>query len=107
MMTQEHGDLNQTALVERVFELTQAMEHAAEMADWELAARLGQERSPLVKSIGANQQPASRELIDRIRTIGDSITKNAALAQSELTAEFREAMSRVGAAKAYNRAAMF
>ena len=106
-MTQEHGDLNQDTLVERVFELTQAMEHAAEMADWELAARLGEERSPLVMSISANQQPASRALIDRIRAIGDTIAKNAALAQSELTAEYQEAMTRVGAAKAYNRVALF
>ena len=68
-MTQEHGQ-DQVQLVERVFELTQAMEHAVNLADWRHAARLGEERSPLLQSIQANQQPRSLELVLGFRQSG-------------------------------------
>jgi flagellar protein FliT len=104
-MTQEHGQ-DQVQLVERVFELTQAMEHAVNLADWRHAARLGEERSPLLQSIQANQQPRSRELVRRIQAIGDAILRDASRAQSELASEYRGAMDRAGTVKAYHRAAL-
>jgi hypothetical protein len=104
-MTQQH-DQDQVQLVERVFELTQAMEHAASLADWQHAARLGQERLPLVHSIRANLPPASLALVRRIQVIGDTILRDAARAQSELAAEYRAAMDRTNTVKAYHRAAL-
>jgi flagellar protein FliT len=99
-------DQDQVRLVERVFELTQAMKDAASIADWQYAARLGDERSPLLRSIRANQRPESLELIQRIQAIGETITQEAAIAQSELAAEYRGAMERIGTVRAYHSVAL-
>jgi flagellar protein FliT len=104
-MMQEHSQ-DQVQLVERVFALTQEMEQAANIADWQRAAQLGEERSPLLQSIRANQQPRSLELVRRIQMIGDAIQRKAALAQSELVAGYRGAMDRTRAVKAYHRTAL-
>jgi flagellar protein FliT len=104
-MTQQHGQ-DQVQLVERVFELTQAMQHAASLADWQHAARLGKECSPLLQSIRANLPPPSLALVRRIQVMGDTILRDATRAQSELAAEYRTAMDRTNTVKAYHLAAL-
>jgi hypothetical protein len=96
---------NQNALVQQLFEMTQAIEHTAAMADWAETARLMKARMPLLRSLSPKQEPAALELIRRIRAIDASIGQEAKLAQTELGQEYGVAMNRVNATRAYHRTA--
>jgi flagellar protein FliT len=100
-------NMSQKELVERVFELTQAIADASQIADWQRAARLAEERSPLVHSLEAEQDPAAMALIRRIQTMDDTLLNEARTTQTELSDEFNAAMRRTNAAQQYNRVAMF
>lgn len=106
-MTQERGATNQTQLVKEVYELTQAIEQATRLADWQRAAAIAQERSPLLMSITARQEPAALELIRRIQTVDHATMADARQSQAELEMEYRAAMDRTRAVSQYHRAARF
>jgi flagellar protein FliT len=97
--------MNQPALVERVFQMTQEIGHAAALADWPEAARLTEERSPLLMSIVREQDAASLDLIRKIQEMDAAIVSNAATTRDELQTEYRAAINRVNAASQYNRVA--
>lgn len=105
-MTEERGAINQTELVKRVFELTRAIEHAASLADWQRAAELVEERSPLLMSIAAEQEPAELEMIRYIQSVDNATLADAQRSQSELETEYRAAMDRTRAAGQYHRVAL-
>ena len=98
--------MDQNTLVERLFAATQAIEHAAAMADWPEAARLMKERAPLVHALSANQEPAALALIHRIRSIDAAVAKQAEHAQVELQVEYRAAMKQIQSTRQYHRIAM-
>ncbi|MEW6345213.1 MAG: flagellar protein FliT [Paraburkholderia sp.] len=105
-MTEERGAINQTELVTRVFELTKAIEHAASLADWQRTAELVEERSPLLMSIAAEQEPAALEMIRYIQSVDSETLANAQRSQAELETEYRAAMDRTRAAGQYHRVAL-
>ena len=97
--------MDQKTLVERVFQMTQAIGHAAALADWPEAARLTEERSPLLMSIVREQDAASLELVGQIQAMDAAIVANAGTTRDELQAEYRVALGRVNAASQYNQVA--
>jgi hypothetical protein len=98
--------MDQTRLVEQVLALTEEIDHAARIADWQRAARLSQQRSPLLMSLGPNQSPDTLALIRRIQELDNEMLREAGLAQSELASEYRTAMERTNVAHQYNSMAM-
>jgi hypothetical protein len=105
-MTAERNEMDQTQLVERVFELTQSIAEAGQIADWQRAARLAEERSPLVHSIQRHQDPVALTLIRRIQAMDSTLMNEARTTQAELIEEFQVAMRRTSAAQQYNRVAL-
>ena len=104
-MTQERGTINQTQLVKQVYDLTKAIEQATRLADWQRAAELAQERSPLLLSITADQESAALTLIRHIQTVDQTTLADARQSQAELETEYRAAMDRTKAVSQYHRAA--
>ncbi len=105
-MTAERNDMDQTQLVERVYELTLAIGHAASLADWQEAARLADVRSPLLMSIRAQQTAASLELIRRIQSLDNALMQDAKGSRDELETEYHAAMQRSRSASQYHRMAL-
>lgn len=106
-MTGQQTAMNQMQLIERVLELTLAIREAGQIADWQLAARLTEERSPLVHSINRQQDPKALALIRRVQAMDNAIMEDAQRSQTELTNEYQAAMGRAQAAQAYNRVARY
>jgi flagellar protein FliT len=104
-MNQTPQRTNQKELVERVFALTREIDEAAELSDWRRAARLTEERSPLLHAITAQQEPAALALIRQIQDRDAARLHEAAVARTELTAEYRAAIGGVKAATQYHRVA--
>ncbi|SDF90682.1 flagellar protein FliT [Paraburkholderia phenazinium] len=105
-MTEERDAINQTQLVKQVYELTKAIEHAAGLADWQRAAELVDERSPLLMSIAAEQEPVALEMIRYIQSVDSATVEQAQRSQAELETEYRAAMDRTRAAGQYHRVAL-
>ncbi|WOD17915.1 flagellar protein FliT [Paraburkholderia kirstenboschensis] len=99
--------MNQTTLIEHLLSLTHAIEDAAALADWPEAARLTEERSPLLVSLSADQDPAALEMIRLIQAIDATVLANAQTTQVELQAEYRAAMIRAKATGQYQQVAQF
>jgi flagellar protein FliT len=100
-------EMDQAELLERVLALTQEIEAATHIADWQRAARLSEERSPLVHSISAQQSPAGLALVRRIQSMDAATLESARIARSELSAEYQAANQNINAARQYQRAAFF
>jgi flagellar protein FliT len=105
-MTEAHTAMEQTRLVEQVLALTEEIDHAARIADWQRAAHLAEQRSPLLMSVGAEQSPEALTLIRRIQAMDSVTLHEAATAQAELASEYRTAMERTNAASSYNSMAL-
>ncbi|AIO75552.1 flagellar protein FliT [Burkholderia multivorans] len=97
--------MEQTELIAQLDALTDAIEHAAAMADWTEAARLATAREPLVASLSADQPPAGIAAIRRMQASNERIFADAQRAQRELADEYQAAMSRVQAAGQYQNIA--
>jgi hypothetical protein len=105
-MTEAHTAMDQARLVEQVLALTEEIDHAARIADWQLAARLAEQRSPLLMAVGPHQSSEALALIRRIQAMDDVTLREAATAQAELATEYRTAMERTNAAHSYNSVAL-
>jgi hypothetical protein len=101
-----HPDASQDALVNRVFQLTEAVGYAAGLADWPKAAQLMAERSPLLMSLRAEQSPAALATIRRIQAIDQAVRDDATAARTGLETGYREAMNRTASASQYHRVAL-
>ncbi|AKL99935.1 MULTISPECIES: flagellar protein FliT [Burkholderia cepacia complex] len=95
----------QTELIAQLDALTDAIEHAAAMADWIEATRLVDAREPLVALLAADQPPAGIAAIRRMQSSNDRIFADAQRAQQELTDEYQAAMGRVQAVGQYQSVA--
>ncbi|RXV72431.1 flagellar protein FliT [Burkholderia stabilis] len=93
--------MEQTELIAQIDALTDAIEHAAAMADWTEAVRLVDARWSLVAMLAAVQQPDGIAAIRRMQTSNERIFTDAQRAQQELTDEYQAAMSRVQAVGQY------
>jgi flagellar protein FliT len=97
--------MEQTELIAQLDALTDAIEHAAAMADWIEAARLVDVRDPLVTSLAADQPPAGLAAIRRMQASNERIFADAERAQRELSDEYQAAMGRVQAVGQYQSVA--
>lgn len=93
--------MEQAELIARLNVLTDAIEHAAAMADWAEAARLAEKRSPLVMALSPDQSPEGLATVRRMQASNDRIFGEARLAQQQLTDEFNAAIGRAQAAGQY------
>jgi flagellar protein FliT len=99
--------MEQNSLIERLLELTLAIQHAAALADWPEAARLTEERTPLFMELTPEQDATAMEVINRIQAIDAAIAADAKTTQAELQLEYSSAMKKVQAASKYHQAARF
>lgn len=99
--------MEQNSLIDRLLGLTLAIQHAAAMADWQEAARLTEERTPLFMELTPEQDATAIEVINRIQAIDTAIATDAKTTQSELQIEYSSAMKKVQAASKYHQAAKF
>ncbi|CAB3713521.1 flagellar protein FliT [Paraburkholderia rhynchosiae] len=97
--------MNQTELVEQLLAMTEAIKQAASLADWPQAARLTEERVPLLMSLSADQQPGALDMIRRIQAIDAGLIADAHTFRTELESEYNAAMTRTKAAGAYQQVA--
>ena len=99
--------MEQNSLIDRLLELTLAIQHAAAMADWQEAARLTEERTPLFMELTPEQDATAMEVINRIQAIDSAIAADAKTTQSELQVEYSSAMKKIQATSKYHQAAKF
>ncbi|WP_322010899.1 flagellar protein FliT [Paraburkholderia sp. J12] len=102
-----NAQMNQAQLVERVYAMTLEIEEAVQLSDWRRASRLTSERSPLLHSIAVGQEPASLELIRRIRALDIARLDAARTAQTELSQEYHAAVAGMNAARQYQSMARY
>jgi flagellar protein FliT len=93
--------MDQTTLVQQVLELTEAIDHAVQLADWPTAARLSRERLPLLTSIRVEQTPAGLAMVRRIQALNERLLQRTRAWNAELRHEFNQARGQAGAAQAY------
>ena len=99
--------MEQQSLIDHLLELTLAIQHAAAMADWQEAARLTEERTPLFMELTPEQDATAMHVINRIQAIDAAIAADAKTTQTELQIEFGSAMNKVKAASKYHQMARF
>ena len=80
--------MEQNSLIDRLLELTLAIQHAAALADWQEAARLTEERTPLFMELTPEQGGTAMEVINRIQAIDATIAADAKTTQTELQIEY-------------------
>jgi hypothetical protein len=99
--------MEQNSLIDRLLALTLAIQHAAALADWQEAARLTEERTPLFMQLTPEQDDTAMEAINRIQAIDAAIAADARTTQTELQSEYRSAINKIQAASKYHQAAKF
>ncbi|MGU7769495.1 flagellar protein FliT [Burkholderia sp. MR1-5-21] len=104
----EHRDagVDQAALLQCLLDLTEAIRDASMLADWQRAAQLAEQRSPLLSMLSTEQTPANLDVIRRIQAIDATLMGDATAARHELECEYREMTRQVSAANQYHRVAM-
>ncbi|MGS0892682.1 flagellar protein FliT [Burkholderia stagnalis] len=93
--------MEQTTLITQLDALTDAIEHAAAMADWTAAARLAEARAPLVMSLAPDQPAAGIAAVRRMQASNARIFDDARRARQELADEYQAAMGRAQAVGQY------
>jgi len=92
---------------DRIWEITKCIEQAAAVGEWEKAAELANERSPLLISLSAQQTGAALDVLKQVHSINMRITEAAQSAQAALSAEYRTAMQATRNVNQYQRVAQF
>ena len=95
------------APIDRIWQITKDIEQAAAVGEWEKAAELANERSPLLMSLSAKQTGAVLEVLKQVHAIDARIAAVAMSAQSTLSAEYRSAMQATRNVNQYQRVAQF
>ncbi|WP_107311252.1 flagellar protein FliT [Burkholderia metallica] len=90
----------------RAFDLTRAMQSAADARDWVRVAALADERSPLLMNLSGEQTPDALDQVRQIMAIDASITEHAQTDRDRLAAEFAQSQERIKAASQYQKAGM-
>ncbi|MBB5446086.1 MULTISPECIES: flagellar protein FliT [unclassified Paraburkholderia] len=80
------------ATIERIWQMTKDLELAAAVGDWERAAQLADERSPLLTALGAQPPQEVMARLREIHEIDSRIFEAARVAQQELGAEYQASM---------------
>lgn len=95
------------APIDRIWQITKAIEQAAAVGAWENAAELASERSPLLMSLSAQQSGAALEVLKAVHTIDMRVAEAAQTAQTALTVEYRTAMQATQNVNQYQLVAQF
>ncbi|MEM5331485.1 flagellar protein FliT [Paraburkholderia sp. JHI2823] len=95
------------APIDRIWQITKDIEQAAAVGDWERAAELASERSPLLMSLPAKQTDAALDVLRQVHAIDMRIAAEAESAQSALSAEYRTAIQATRNVNQYQRIAQF
>ncbi|MCP3717973.1 flagellar protein FliT [Paraburkholderia sp. CNPSo 3281] len=95
------------APIDRIWQITKDIEQAAAVGEWEKAAELANQRSPLLMSLSAKQTDAALDMLKRVHAIDTRIAAEARSAQTALSAEFRSAMQATRNVNQYQRVAQF
>lgn len=95
-----------TDALNHALHLTEAMQSATALRDWERVAALADERSPLLMSLSPEQTPAALDTIRRIMDIDASIAQDAQTDRDRLAQQFTESRNRIRAASAYQTTGM-
>jgi flagellar protein FliT len=93
--------------IDRIWQITKAIEQAAAVGEWEQAAQLANERSPLLMSLGAQQTPAALDVLRQVHAIDAQIEQAARNATNDLNTEYRAAMQATRNVNQYQRVAQF
>ncbi len=93
--------------IERIWQFTKAIEQATAVGEWERAAELADQRSPLLMSMGAQQPPAVLAQLKEIMAIDARIADAAQVAQRTLGAEYQASMRATRNVSQYQRIAQF
>ncbi|WP_322027022.1 flagellar protein FliT [Burkholderia sp. BCC1977] len=88
------------------FDLTRAMQSAADARDWVRVAVLADERSPLLMSLSGEQTSDALDRVRQIMAIDASITKHAQADHDRLADEFAQSQERIKAARLYQKTGM-
>ncbi|WP_321960149.1 flagellar protein FliT [Paraburkholderia sp. J7] len=80
------------APIERIWQITKDLELAAAVGEWERAAQLADERSPLLTALVAPQPPAIMARLQAIREIDNRIVETAQASRQALGAEYQASM---------------
>ncbi|QGZ62705.1 flagellar protein FliT [Paraburkholderia acidisoli] len=99
--------MNASTRMEHIWQLTKAIEQAAAVGEWERAAQIADERSPLLMALGAQQPPAVLAQIREILAIDAHIAKVAQNAQTTLGVEYEASMRATRNVSQYQRIAQF
>ncbi|NVH73927.1 flagellar protein FliT [Paraburkholderia sp. JPY432] len=84
--------MQNVAPVERIWQLTKDLELAVAVGEWERAAQLADERSPLLMALGAPQPQEVMARLQAIHEIDGRIVEAAQAAQQALGAEYQASM---------------
>ncbi|MBB5400579.1 flagellar protein FliT [Paraburkholderia youngii] len=84
--------MHNVAPVERIWQLTKDLELAVAVGEWERAAQLADERSPLLMALGAPQPQEVMARLQAIHEIDNRIVEAAQAAQQALGAEYQASM---------------
>lgn len=95
------------APIDRIWQITKDIEQAAAVGEWEKAAELANERSPLLMSLSAKQTGAALDVLKQVRAIDARVAAAAESAQSTLSAEYRSAIQATRNVNQYQRVAQF
>jgi len=93
--------------IDRIWQITKAIEHAAAVGEWEDAARLANERSPLLMTLRAPLAAAALDTLREVHAIDLNVASAAQAAQTTLNTEYRAAMQATRNAGLYQKVAGF
>ncbi|MBR8173916.1 flagellar protein FliT [Burkholderia cenocepacia] len=95
------------AVIDRVWDLTQAIDAAGKRQDWIEAARLVSVRSPLLMSLSMPRSDAARDILRAIHAADQDVLAGARAAQTQLQQAYRQAMNSVQSVGEYQKIARF
>lgn len=93
--------------IERIWQLTKAIEQAVAVGEWEQAAQLASERTPLLMSLSARQPGAVLDVLKQVHAIDMRVAVAAQSAQTALGLEYQTAMQATRNVNQYQRIAQF
>jgi hypothetical protein len=99
--------MHNVAPIDRIWQITKAIEQAAAVGEWEEAARLSDERSPLVMSLSAQQPAAVIARLKEVHAIDQLVAQAAQHAQHALSVEYGASLQAARNVSQYHRIAAF
>ncbi|HDR8991203.1 flagellar protein FliT [Burkholderia vietnamiensis] len=95
-----------TDTLNQALHLTEAMQTAAALRDWERVAALADARSPLLMGLAPEQTGDALDAIRRIMDIDAALTQHAQSDRDRLAQQFTESRDRIRAAGLYQATGM-